>query len=68
VHSNSLIFLFFFLIIEIDILSAFNSVIRYSVLQYQRYAFNRAVTGLPTNFLSFPVTREVFKSKAECKA
>jgi hypothetical protein len=51
-----------------DIPSAFNSAIRYSVPQYQRRAFNRAVAGLLANFLSFPVTREVFKSKVECKA
>jgi hypothetical protein len=51
-----------------DVPSAFNSAIHYSVPQHQRRAFDRAVTGLPTDFLSFPVTGEVFKSKAECKA
>ena len=51
-----------------DVPSAFDSAIRYSVPQHQRRAFDRAVAGLPTDFLSFPVTREVFGSKAECKA
>jgi hypothetical protein len=31
-------------------------------------ALSRAVAGLITNFLSYPVIREVFGSKAECKA
>ena len=51
-----------------DVPSAFDSAIRYSVPQHQRSTFDRAVAGLPTDFLSFPVTGEVFGSKAECKA
>ena len=48
--------------------SAFDSAIRYSVPQHQRSAFDRAIAALPINFLRFPVTGEVFGSKAECKA
>jgi hypothetical protein len=68
VHSNSSIFFFFFLIAEMDVPSAFDSAIRYSVPKHQRRAFDRAVAELPTDFFSFPVTGEVFESKAECKA
>jgi len=50
-----------------DVLSAFDSAIRYSVPPHQRRTFDRAVAGLPTEFLNFPVTGEVFGSKAECK-
>jgi hypothetical protein len=62
------ILLFFFLIAEMDVPSAFDSTIRYSVPAHQRSTFDRAVAALPTSFLRFPVTGEVFGSKAECKA
>jgi hypothetical protein len=67
-YANPSIFSFFFLIAEVDVPSAFDRAVRYSVPQYQRNTFDRAVAGLPTDFLSFPVTGEVFRSKAECKA
>jgi hypothetical protein len=51
-----------------DVPSTFDSAIRYSVPRHQRSTFDRAVTGLLTDFLSFPVTGEVFGSKAEYKA
>ena len=62
------ILLFFFLIAEMDVPSAFDRAIRYSVLTYRRSTFDRAVTALLRSFLRFPVTGEVFRSKAECKA
>jgi hypothetical protein len=51
-----------------DVPSAFDRAIRYSVPRHQCSTFDRAVAGLSTDFLSFPVTREAFRSKAECKA
>jgi hypothetical protein len=51
-----------------DVPSAFDRAIRYSVPPHQRSTFDRAVAGLPTGFLSYPVTGKVFGSKAECKA
>jgi hypothetical protein len=51
-----------------DVPSALDSAIRYSVPPHQRRTFDRAITGLPTDFLSFLVTGEVFRSKAEYKA
>src|SRR5947207_677788 len=65
IHSS---ILFFFLIAEMNTPSAFNSAIRYSVFQYQRSAFDRAIAALPIDFLRFLVTGEVFGSKAEYKA
>ena len=35
---------------------------------HQRRTFDRAIARLPIDFLGFPVTGEVFGSKAECKA
>jgi hypothetical protein len=55
-------------IAEMDGLSAFDRAIRYSVPQHQRSIFDRAVARLTTDFLSYPVIREVFRSEAECKA
>jgi hypothetical protein len=53
------ILLSFFLVAEMDIPSALNHAIRFSVPPHQRTTFDRAVAGLPTDFLSYPVTREV---------
>jgi hypothetical protein len=50
-----------------DIPSAFDCAIRYSVPQRQRSTFDRAVARLPTDFLSYPVTGEVFGFKVEYK-
>src|SRR5437764_4986563 len=55
------ILLFFFLIAEMDVPSAFDRAIRYSVLTYQRSTFDRAVTALLRSFLRFPVTGEIFR-------
>jgi hypothetical protein len=68
VHANSSILLLFFLTAEMDVPSTFNRAICYSVPQHQRTTFDRAVAGLPIDFSSYPVTGEVFGSKAECKA
>jgi hypothetical protein len=51
-----------------DVPSTFNSAIRYSVPQHQRSTFDRAIAGLATDVLGYPVTGEVFGSKAEYKA
>ena len=51
-----------------DVPSAFDRAIRYSVPRRQHSTFGRAVTGLLAGFLGFPVTGEVFGSKAEYKA
>jgi len=37
-------------------------------LSIYRRTFDRAVAGLLTEFLSFPVTGEVYRTKAEYKA
>jgi hypothetical protein len=50
----------------------FDRAIRYSVPQYQRSTFDRAVAGLTTGVLSHPVIREVFSLRLSvrlgCKA
>jgi hypothetical protein len=51
-----------------DVPSTFNSTIRYSVPQYQRSTFDRAIIRLVTNVLDYSVTKEVFRFKAEYKA
>jgi hypothetical protein len=51
-----------------DVPGTFDHAIRYTVPHYQRSTFDRTVAGLPTDFLSDPVTGEVFGSKADCKA
>jgi hypothetical protein len=51
-----------------DVPSAFDRTIRYSVPQHQHSTFDRAIAGLATDVLGYPVTGEVFGSKAECKA
>jgi len=51
-----------------DFPSAFDRAIRFSVPAHQRSTFDRVVAALPNNFLNYPVTGEVFESKAECKA
>jgi hypothetical protein len=56
------------LIAEIGVPSAFDRAIRYSVSQHQRSTFDRAVAGLVTDFLRYPVVREVFGPKVECKS
>jgi hypothetical protein len=56
--------LFFFLVVEMDVPSAFDRAIRYSVSQYQRSTFDHVVARLVTNFLSYLATVEVFRSKA----
>jgi len=68
VRANLSILLFFFLIAEMDDPSAFDCAIRFSVSAHQRSTFDRAVAALPIDFLRYPVTGEVFVSKAECKA
>ena len=51
-----------------DVPSAFDRTIRYSVPRHQRSTFDRAIARLLTDFLSYPVTVEALGSKVECKA
>ena len=47
--------------------SAFDRNLRFSIPVHQRGTFDRVIAALPPGFLEYPVTGEVFESKAVCK-